>query len=373
MPLLKFLKRRITQPSDFLTGSKGRRPFNSFLLSRLRRESHLLFGGLSSPNPPTALWHTVGFTLVEIMIVLGMTSLLMALFAPTYHGIQKSWAQATQMSSMRQGGLAGTDFVNSHLRQSQGIVSISAANDTNGAISFISSNGDTQSFLLYTYNGQTALGWRVNGVTSPIAVPVSTLSFSAKDKDDNATTIPALIQSIGITMSIADTQGDIPDQDFHNIIKIRKDIISALNYVCFASGNITLPGKDAIMTAGTASPLAMGAGRDFIFSGFDFTAYGTLLAGRNMTFTSYNKDVVLLANSPNPAVLVGGILSINSRDMRISGLIWSSGNSQLLSGSFNFDGILISGGNITGSKPISLRYVDSLIVTPPPYMTGDTL
>jgi len=498
----------------------GKAPEKNNILRSKAAQNKEVFKGLS----PFESHRKSGFTLIEIMIVLGLTSLIMSLFAPTYHGIKKSWTQSNSASQMRQGGLVGTEFMNSHLRQSQGVISISEPDDPNGFVSFLNQNGQIEAFSLYDYNGQTALGWQVNGVMSPVTVPVAALYLSAKDKDGNATTTPALVQSFTMTLTISDPNGEVPNQDFHTTVKIRKDVVSALNYVCFASGNITLtgsgtvsgdihangsislstvsltgtatsgtteplpdpnllgyqnkilpvasyrpyattvitgnytfhqnntyngiyyiagggngiieknvningavyaegdliidgqnvtvigsgsipalvasrdiivsnfqdhhfrvtgtayahrditlPGKDAIMTAGAASPLAMGAGRDFIFSGFDFTAYGTLLAGRNMTFTSYNKNVEILANAQNPAVLVGGALSINSRDMRISGLIWSAGDSQLLSDDFDFDGVLISGGNITGSKPISLRYMGSLLSTPPPYMTGDTL
>lgn len=464
-----------------------------------------------------------GFTLIEIMVVLGLTSLLMSLFAPTYRGIQKSWEQSSAMSEVRQGGLVGTDFINKQLRQAQKITAISDADDANGSISFEMPSGETQHFVRYTYNGQPALGWQVGGTLSPIAVPIDALYFTAFDKDGNPTTSPALIQSVAVSMQLADTTGQLATQTFNTQIKIRKDIVTALHYTSFASGNITLsgsgsiegnvhangsvslttvtlsgtatsgtheplpdpnlaryqqdilpvasyrthattvitgnytfqqnntyngiyyivagngiieknvningavyaegnliidgqnvtvigpstlpalvaghdiivsdfqdfhfrvtgtayahrditlPGKDAIMTAGTVSPIAMGAGRDFHFSGFDFTTYGLLLAGRNMTFTSYNKRVSISANTPNPAILAGGTLNFHSRDTLISGLVYSAGNITVNSDDFDLTGTLVSAGHITGSKPVRMVYMNTLLNTPPPYMAEGSL
>lgn len=184
---------------------------------------------------------------MEIILVVGVMSILLAALAPYLVTIHQSWSLADRRSEILQNGRVGMETMARSIRQAVAVVSVSSSIDPNGRLMIVDSSGNTVEFKRYSDQGVDMLGMGDGGTPSQLAGPITKLLFIAHPKDGvSITSANSLVQSVDILMDVADEEGKVATQSFSETVYLRKDILSALYYTCYASGNVTLDFLGAI-------------------------------------------------------------------------------------------------------------------------------
>ena len=152
-----------------------------------------------------------GFTLVELIMVACMISIVSVATVGVVGSSYKDWKLGSARSTVLQDGFATMSKMARLLRQAKGFVSVSAANDQAGYVTFaLGDSGDFGRFRLNTQTGELEYG--EPGSESTLAGPVTRLAFWCYDLNDDLLTddpIPTdRIQSVNIEATFVDGQDD---------------------------------------------------------------------------------------------------------------------------------------------------------------------
>jgi len=182
-----------------------------------------------------------GFTLVELLVALGISAVIMSAVYASYHSQQKSYVVQEEVAVLQQNLRAAMFYMSSQIREAGCNPSLTDVNkprivtaDVDG-INFTSDitgpigdpDGDTDdsyenvTYSLYTSNNIQKLGVRstVNATNQPVIENVDALNFVYLDEDGNrldddgsgnvTTNIPN-IRSVGVTIVVRASRED-PD------------------------------------------------------------------------------------------------------------------------------------------------------------------
>lgn len=190
---------------------------------------------------------TKGFTLLELSIVASLAAMLMALLAPYLLAMRTSWTQIDRRTEMLQHARIGLNLMTKDLRQAIKIISVTSSSDPVGQIVFLDVNGNTKTLKRATVNGLSMLVLDQNGVVSPIAGPIASLTLTAKHRQTLAgTQEPALIKSLDIDMQLVDEEGKVTNLPYTASVYFEKDWIPAFYYGIYAYNNLVLWGTGTV-------------------------------------------------------------------------------------------------------------------------------
>lgn len=216
---------------------------------------------------------TNGFTLLELLIVTGVTAMLLALMAPYLMAMRTSWTQIDRRTEMLQNTRVAFNYIERELSQAQKIISVTSSTDPMGQIVFQDVSGNTKTFKRATLNGLSMIVLDKGGVVSALAGPVTSFILVAKDRETLAATqVPASIKSMDINLQMADEEGKLSAVDYSTTVYFQKDWVSAFYYGLYAYGTMTLSGSGTIVGDLRANQTISNSG---------ITVTGTLSQGGN--------------------------------------------------------------------------------------------
>ncbi len=184
---------------------------------------------------------SLGITLIESLLVIGVIGILMSAIVPYFITMNKAWTVANRQDDMMQNGRMGLAKMVQELRQANQIVSVTGSGNLNGSLIFIDKNFNRIEFKRYTNaSNKSMLGYVKNGSLSELAGPISRLVFTAKTTDLSATQVDALVRSVDIAMDVVDDQGFLSPQTVQATVYFRKKFLGSFYKTCFAKTDITL-------------------------------------------------------------------------------------------------------------------------------------
>lgn len=134
-----------------------------------------------------------GFTLIEILISLAITTIVMAGIFSTFNAQSKSFSAQQQVTEMQQNARAAMDMMTREIRMAGYSETRGVTFDNSTSIRFIYSN---YSVAYRRYSG-AKLGRIVNsGPSQAVAENIQALSFSYQDVNGNSTATVADIRRI---------------------------------------------------------------------------------------------------------------------------------------------------------------------------------
>ncbi|MGB2600253.1 MAG: lamin tail domain-containing protein [Candidatus Omnitrophota bacterium] len=177
-----------------------------------------------------------GFTILEIILVIGLLSLIVVAIAPFFRTTVEGWDVKDRQLEVMQHGRVGMDRMVKTIKSAK---QFSAANASD--IGFMDAD-DTE--IEFRLNGG-ALEERQggSGPWDDLSEPVDSLSFTYYDKDGNTTTSAASVRSVKIAMTVSDSEGKVSSVTFNSQITPRKDFattqlaINEINYNAPGSGS----------------------------------------------------------------------------------------------------------------------------------------
>lgn len=164
-----------------------------------------------------------GFTIIELVIVILISSVVMIGIWNTFQFQQRSYALQRQVVAMEQNLRSGMEFMLSEIRMAgydpngstgAGIVMTSSNsstirftmdvnNDANEEVydGDVNDSGEDITYAVYTdTDGVQKLGRTTGGSTQPVAEYIDSLTFAYLDEDGNATATQADVRSVQITL-----------------------------------------------------------------------------------------------------------------------------------------------------------------------------
>ena len=151
-----------------------------------------------------------GFTLIELIMVACMLSIVSAALLGIAGNSYKDWKLGSARSTVLQDGHAAMSQMARLLRQAKGFVSVSAADDQAGYVTFaLGGSGNFERFQLNTQTSELEFGQP--GSVSPLVGPVTRLVFQCYDLNgdliDDLSHIDR-IRSVHIEATFVDEQDD---------------------------------------------------------------------------------------------------------------------------------------------------------------------
>ncbi len=170
-----------------------------------------------------------GFTILEIILVVGLLALIVAAIAPFFRTTVEGWDVKDRQLEVMQHGRVGMDRL---------VKTIKSAKQFSAA--------DTSS-IRFTNADDTVIEFRLNGgileerqggsgAWNELSEPVDSLGFTYYDKDGNTTTSAASVRSVKIAMTVSDSEGKVSPVTFNSQVTPRKDFattqlaINEINY-----------------------------------------------------------------------------------------------------------------------------------------------
>jgi len=153
-----------------------------------------------------------GFTLVELLAAILISSIAMAGIYSIFISQQRAFSAQEQIAEMNQNIRAAMDLMIREIRLAGYKTSGTAFNGIAAAqlgtiriLADLNQDGDTlddKEDITYSYNADTLQILRnVNAVNSPIAENITSLNFTYKDANNNATAILADIRKVTISIT----------------------------------------------------------------------------------------------------------------------------------------------------------------------------
>jgi len=188
-----------------------------------------------------------GFSLLEVVLVIGIMGMLMMVLIPYFSTLNLSWVLFESGSDKIQNSRVAVDYFEREFTQAYKIISISESNDTLGYISFEKLDGTVVSLLADDSGSEIIFSLEDAGVYYEIAGPISELSFIGYDSSGAITDIPALIKSVELSFLL--DQNIVSSNRYSKIVTLPKDILPATYYAVFATQIVRLKGTGTISGA----------------------------------------------------------------------------------------------------------------------------
>lgn len=151
-----------------------------------------------------------GFTLIELIMVACMLGIVSAAIVGSVGSSYKDWKIGSARSTVLQDGRAAMSQMARLLRQAKGFVSVSAADDQAGYVTFaLGVSGNFERFQLNTQTSELEFGQP--GSVSPLVGPVTRLVFQCYDLNgDLITDLSQIdrIRSVHIEATFVDEQNE---------------------------------------------------------------------------------------------------------------------------------------------------------------------
>jgi Tfp pilus assembly protein FimT len=188
-----------------------------------------------------------GVTLHEMVLVVTLMALLMVALAPYFYTMRTSYSHSDRSTELMQMSRVAMNKMLKEIRQAKRLLSVTAASDPNGRLVFTDFDNNTIEFKKYNDGSREMLGYVVNGVTSPLAGPITSLKFDAKGVDAaTSTQVASLIKSVNIELVLHDAEGKVSDYTVSEIIFFRKNLIGLFFYGLYSNNLVTLSGSGTI-------------------------------------------------------------------------------------------------------------------------------
>lgn len=175
-----------------------------------------------------------GFTIIELMLALAITSIITAASVPYFHTMNQNWTATQQSVDSTQESRLALSIMEKELKQADRINSLSST-----AIYFVKSNGNTTGFLVSDQGTNRVLSQELNGENQPLTGAIDSLLFEGLAADGTPTMIPSKLKAIRITLSIN-------NQTMQTQVTFPKDFISTLYYGIASGNNLDLDGSGTI-------------------------------------------------------------------------------------------------------------------------------
>jgi len=160
-----------------------------------------------------------GLTLLELVIALGIMTVVFTAVLPLLRAIDNSWDSKQGISQTVQNARVLMDHIDRHLVQAVRISAVSEPTETAGYIEFEDNNGNTLRYELA--NNYVRFG--TVGNLSDLAGPVSSLSFTCYDGNDfdNYTTDVNSIRFVTVQATLTNPAPQGQDRTFTSSVYIR--------------------------------------------------------------------------------------------------------------------------------------------------------
>ncbi len=175
-----------------------------------------------------------GFTIIELMLALAITSIITAASVPYFHTMNQNWTATQQSVDSTQESRLALSIMEKELKQADRINSLSST-----ALYFVKSNGNTTGFLVSDQGTNRVLSQELNGENQPLTGAIDSLLFEGLAADGTPTMIPSKLKAIRITLSIN-------NQTMQTQVTFPKDFISTLYYGISSGNNLALDGSGTI-------------------------------------------------------------------------------------------------------------------------------
>lgn len=175
-----------------------------------------------------------GFTIIELMLTLLITSIVIAASLPFFFSMNHSWKSVQKSIDSTQDARFALSLMEKELKQADRIDQLSETE-----ISIIKSNGDITGFLASNQDSKIVLVQMINGTTQAITGEIDSLLLEGFASDGTLTTVPSKLKTLRITISIA-------NHIMQTQITFPKDFISTLYYAMTAGNHIKLDGTGEI-------------------------------------------------------------------------------------------------------------------------------
>ena len=168
-------------------------------------------------TPPRGLARQRGFTLVELLVAMAISSIVLVSMVAFFTAQKRSYTRDTATADLQQVVRAGIDFMSDNIRMAgldplqTGNFGIEAAGatgitftadlDMNGQIDV--SNSER---IAYALNGNQ-VQQTVGGVTEPLVDNVTNIAFTYRDESDLVTADPAAIRTVQISLTVQEPVG----------------------------------------------------------------------------------------------------------------------------------------------------------------------
>lgn len=166
-----------------------------------------------------------GFTLIEVLIALAISTFVLAAIVSFFIGQQKHYNVRMQVAAMQENTRTGLDFMVRELSmagydplETTGAGIVVANANTLQVTMDLNNNGTTAdadedvTYVLFDNGGSQSLGRTVAGVTELVAENISTLRFNYTLADGTVTATPAdpsQIRAINVTLTGRTAQPDL--------------------------------------------------------------------------------------------------------------------------------------------------------------------
>jgi type II secretory pathway pseudopilin PulG len=147
-----------------------------------------------------------GFTLVELILVVGTIALVAGVIAGLISKNYKDWKLGSNRSTLLQDGQAAMEQMVRILRQAKAFSAVSQSTDLAGFITFTDVDDTTKEFRLKTLTSELEYG--TPGSLSALTSSVNSLFFTCYDANSNILAGSVLannIQSVGIKTTLTDS------------------------------------------------------------------------------------------------------------------------------------------------------------------------
>lgn len=167
-----------------------------------------------------------GFTLVELLIAMALALIIIGALSSAFVSQRRTYAVQEEVSEMIQGARAAMDMIGQEVKMAgfnpSGATIVGAPYSTSqleiradlngdGETDGTASNDDTNEEIIYTYDSTNKqIDRNTGGGAQPLAENIESFTFQYLDADGNATTTPANIREIRITI-VARTAKEDPD------------------------------------------------------------------------------------------------------------------------------------------------------------------
>jgi prepilin-type N-terminal cleavage/methylation domain-containing protein len=175
-----------------------------------------------------------GFTIIELMLALAITSIITAASVPYFHTMNQNWNVIQKSVNSTQESRLALSIMEKELKQADRITSLSST-----ALYFVKSNGDTTGFLSADQGAKRVLSQELNGENQPLTGAIDSLLFEGIAADGTPTMIPSKLKAIRITLRIN-------NQTMQTQVTFPKDFISTLYYGISSGNNLNLDGSGTI-------------------------------------------------------------------------------------------------------------------------------
>ncbi|MEK9657366.1 MAG: prepilin-type N-terminal cleavage/methylation domain-containing protein [bacterium] len=175
-----------------------------------------------------------GFTIIELMLTLAITSIIIAASVPFFYSMNHSWKSVQYSIDTTQDSRFALSLMEKELKQADRINQLS---DTE--ISIIKSNGDITGFLTMSQGSTLVLAQMIDGTAEALTGEIDSLLLEGFAADGSLTTVPSKLKALRITLRIG-------GQTMQTQITFPKDFISTLYYGITAGNYIILDGSGEI-------------------------------------------------------------------------------------------------------------------------------